>query len=208
MTGSAKNLLCGDRLESYSKTYSTVRFNAVRKTFKQFKMKKTIFSLLTLMSLIFLMITCNDRDNSTITQKQIDSLTAKIQLVTDAQKQIDANKKMVADFYQELFGDKDVNSIDKYIGDIYIQHNPAVADGKEALKQAAAQWFKGAPQEKIDIQHLSGEGDYVYIHTKSKRGTVTFSIIDIFRLENGKIVEHWDVGQEVPEKSSNPHPMF
>lgn len=171
-------------------------------------MKTTTFTLLTLVSLTFLMFSCDNRDNSTMTQTQIDSLTAKIQLVADAQKQIDTNKKMVADFYQELFGDKDINSIDKYIGDIYIQHNPAVADGKMALKEAAAQWFKGTPKEKIDIQHLSSEGDFVYIHTKSKRGTVTFSIIDIFRLENGKIVEHWDVGQEVPEKSANDHPMF
>ena len=60
----------------------------------------------------------------------------------------------------------------------------------------------------MGIQHLNAEGDFVYIHTKSKMGPKTVSIIDVFRIENGKIAEHWDVIQEVPEKSANPHPMF
>jgi len=171
-------------------------------------MNKAKFTLLSLTSLAFLLFSCNNKDNSSSTQAIVDSLNKQIQTLSDNQKQIEVNKKLVADFYQELFGDKEVNAIDKYIGDIYIQHNPAVADGKEALKQGVTQWFKGAPKEKIDIQHLSAEGNLVYIHTKSKRGTATFSTIDIFRFEKGKIVEHWDVSQEVPEKSANSHPMF
>jgi predicted SnoaL-like aldol condensation-catalyzing enzyme len=81
-------------------------------------------------------------------------------------------------------------------------------DGKDALKQGFAQWFKDAPKEEIDIQHIGADGDLVYIHTRAKMGGKTASIIDIFRIENGKIAEHWDVIQEVPEKSANPHPMF
>lgn len=171
-------------------------------------MNNAKFTLLSLTFLAILLFSCNSKDNSIAMQTKIDSLSKEIQTLSDNQKQIEVNKKLVADFYQELFGDKDVNAIDKYIGDIYIQHNPSVADGKEALRQAVAQWFKGAPKEKIDIQHLSAEGNLVYIHTKSKRGATTVSIIDIFKLENEKIVEHWDVGQEVPEKSANSHPMF
>jgi predicted SnoaL-like aldol condensation-catalyzing enzyme len=121
---------------------------------------------------------------------------------------LETNKKLVADFYQELFGDKNMDAIDKYIGDVYIQHNPGVTDGKEALKNAVRVWFKGAPKEKIDIEHLAADGNFVYIHTKSKRGNAIYSVIDIFRIENGKIVEHWDVQQEVPKQSVNPHPMF
>jgi predicted SnoaL-like aldol condensation-catalyzing enzyme len=171
-------------------------------------MKKAKFILLSLTSLTILLFSCNPKDNGTATQATIDSLNRQIQTLSDNQKQVEANKKMVAEFYQELFGDKDINAMDKYIGETYIQHNPSVADGKETLRQAVTQWFKGAPKEKIDIQHLSGDGDLVYIHTKSKRGAATVSIIDIFRFENGKIVEHWDVVQEVPEKSANSHPMF
>lgn len=171
-------------------------------------MNKATLTLLSLTSFIFLLFSCNSNDNGTTTQANIDSLNKQIQTLSDNQKQIESNKKLVADFYQELFGDKEVNAIDKYIGETYIQHNPSVADGKEALKQAVTQWFKGAPKEKIDIQHLSAEGSLVYIHTKSKRGPATVSTIDIFRFEKGKIVEHWDVSQEVPEKSANSHPMF
>ena len=171
-------------------------------------MNKEKLTLLSLTSLAILLFSCNRKDNGTATQTNIDSLNKQIQTLSDNQKQIDDNKKIVADFYQELFGDKEVNAIDKYIGETYIQHNPSVADGKEALKQGVTQWFKGAPKEKIDIQHLSAEGNLVYIHTKSKRGTTTVSTIDIFRFEKGKIAEHWDVSQEVPEKSANSHPMF
>jgi predicted SnoaL-like aldol condensation-catalyzing enzyme len=107
-----------------------------------------------------------------------------------------------------VFGDKDVEAIDKYIGDTYIQHNPVLADGKDVLKQALTAWYKGASREKIDIHHLSAEGDLVYVHTKAMHEGKVSSIIDIFRLENNKIVEHWDVIQAVPEKSANSHPMF
>lgn len=121
---------------------------------------------------------------------------------------METNKKLVADFYQELFGNKNIDVIDKYIGDVYIQHNPSAADGKESLKEVLKQWFKNANKEKIDIQHIGADGDLVYLHTKSHNGEKIFSIIDIFRIQEGKIVEHWDVIEEVPEKSANSHPMF
>jgi predicted SnoaL-like aldol condensation-catalyzing enzyme len=151
---------------------------------------------------------CNIENKDSDWQAKIDSLNTQIQALSAPQKQAEENKKLVGDFYQELFGDKNVDAIDKYLGDTYIQHNPNLPDGKEALKEGVTQWFKGAPKEKVDVQHLSADGDLVYIHTKSKMGPKTVSIIDIFRVDNNKIVEHWDVIQEVPEKSANAHPMF
>jgi predicted SnoaL-like aldol condensation-catalyzing enzyme len=123
-------------------------------------------------------------------------------------QQLEANKKMVTDMYQQLFGDKNIDAINKYIAKGYIQHNPMVADGRQALIDAAKKWFQGAPKEKIDIQHIAAEKDLVFIHTKGHMGTKTVSIIDIFRIKDGKIAEHWDVMQEVPEKAANSHPMF
>lgn len=69
-------------------------------------------------------------------------------------------------------------------------------------------WFKDAPKEKVDLQRIAADGDLVYLHVRSKMGNKTVAVVDIFRIENGKIAEHWDVIQEVPEKSANPHPMF
>lgn len=123
-------------------------------------------------------------------------------------QQQESNKKMVLEFYQELFGDKNPDAINKYIGDKYIQHNPGLPDGKEALLQAVKIWFKDAPKEKVDFRHVAADGDLVFLHVRSSLGPKIRAIVDIFRIENGKIVEHWDVIQEVPEKSANDHPLF
>lgn len=123
-------------------------------------------------------------------------------------QQQESNKKMVLEFYQELFGDKNPDAINKYIGDRYIQHNPGLPDGKEALLQAVKIWFKDAPKEKVDFRHVAADGDLVFLHVRSSLGPKIKAIVDIFRIENGKIVEHWDVIQEVPEKSANDHPLF
>ncbi len=152
-------------------------------------MKKVIFTILILLS----------------------GLILNAQIITDCEskmQQEEKNKKMVSEFYQELFGDKNFEAINKYIGDTYIQHNPGLPDGKEALLKAVKVWFKDAPKEKIDIRSIAADGDLVYLHVRGKAGTKVRAIVDIFRIENDKIVEHWDVIQEVPEKSANDHPMF
>jgi len=123
-------------------------------------------------------------------------------------QQQESNKKMVKKFYQELFGEKNPDAINKYIGDKYIQHNPGLPDGREALLNAVKVWFKDAPKEKIDFQHVAADGDLVFLHVRNNSGPKVRAIVDIFRIENGKIVEHWDVIQEVPEKSANEHPLF
>ncbi len=124
-------------------------------------------------------------------------------------KQEEANKKMVAVFYQKLFGDLDLSVIDQYIVPDYIQHNPDAKDGRLALKTILAKWFKTRKKGKIDIQHIGADGDFVYLHLKNKlpNGGLE-SNIDIFRIKNNKIVEHWDVAQAVPQHAVNPHPMF
>src|SRR5450432_39617 len=171
-------------------------------------MKSILPVFLTIAVFSFSVISCNNKEVNATSQAQIDSLTMQVKSLRDSLNQTITNKKMVADFYQELFGDKNVGAIDQYIGDTYIQHNPALPDGKDALKKGVAVWFKGQPKDTVDVKHLGADGNLVYIHTKSKMGNKTYSILDIFRVENGKIAEHWDILQEVPAKSANSHPMF
>lgn len=121
---------------------------------------------------------------------------------------IEANKKMVVEFYQELLGNKNLDVINQYIKEDYIQHNPMAADGREALKEVFSRWFKDAKPEKIDFRHIIAEDDLVVLHIKGKLGNKPVAIMDIFRIEDGKIAEHWDIIQEIPEKSANDHPMF
>jgi len=163
-------------------------------------MKNVKWALFILGVVLFVITSCGNSDTET-RLATADSLSKQATMLS-------LNKKMVAEFYQEFFGNKNIAALDEYVAPDYIQHNPGLPDGREALRQGAIVWFKGAPKTRIDIQHLSADGDLVYIHTKSKTGDKVSSVIDIFRIENGKIAEHWDVVQEVPEKAANKHPMF
>jgi predicted SnoaL-like aldol condensation-catalyzing enzyme len=127
-------------------------------------------------------------------------------------KALEFNKKLVVEFYTEVLFHGRADAIDKYIGDIYVQHNPNVADGKEALRQLIKSF---PPREKDtppsgEIVRVVAEDDLVVLHVKnyswpSPNGG---AIVDIFRVENNKIVEHWDVVQAIPEKSKNNNTMF
>lgn len=126
-----------------------------------------------------------------------------------ALEQAQKNKEIVLTFYQQMFGDKDISAVDRYIDKNYIQHNPRVADGADAFKKAATVWFQGAEKVKVDIQHVAAEGDLVFVHIKNKNKDGSLkSTMDIFRMQDGKIMEHWDVHENVPQSSANPHPMF
>jgi predicted SnoaL-like aldol condensation-catalyzing enzyme len=171
--------------------------------------KSSLYIMPFILASVLVLSACSHQKVKTDSEKaHTDSLTSQVILLRSVNQQMEDNKKLVASLYQDVFGDKNIDAVDKYLSDNYIQHNPGVADGKEALKTALKVWFKGAPKEKIDIQHLGADGNFVYIHTRSKQGNKTISVMDIFRIDGNKIVEHWDVLQEVPAKSANDHPMF
>jgi predicted SnoaL-like aldol condensation-catalyzing enzyme len=124
--------------------------------------------------------------------------------------QMEANKKAVVEFYEKAINQKDFEAASAYLGPRYIQHNPTAADGAEGLKRFIAFLRDKAPNYHSDIKRVFADGDYVILHVHNKRepdarGT---AIVDIFRLENGKIVEHWDVRQDIPEQTVNPNGMF
>jgi predicted SnoaL-like aldol condensation-catalyzing enzyme len=123
---------------------------------------------------------------------------------------LEANKKAVQEFYDFVINKKDFESARKYMGNRYKQHNPLVADGPEGLKAFIEFLKTNFPDARSEIKRVLADGDYVILHVHSIRppNMRGRAIIEIFRLENGKIDEHWDVIQEIPEESANPNGMF
>ncbi len=122
------------------------------------------------------------------------------------------NKALVLSLMQEVIGDKNINAIDKYIDETYIQHNPYSPDGRAALKEFLGGLFKGKVPKKVEVLRVAADGDLVFVHWRDRGeffGTES-SFIEIWRIENGKLVEHWDVIQGMPDKSQikSAHPLF
>jgi predicted SnoaL-like aldol condensation-catalyzing enzyme len=130
-------------------------------------------------------------------------------LAADAATQ-EANKKAVLEFYDAALNRKDFDAAAKFFGPHYIQHNPTAPDGIEGFKGFLGFLREKFPDSRSEIKRAFADGDYVILHVHSVRekGTRGRAIVDIFRLENGKIVEHWDVVQEIPEKAANSNGMF
>lgn len=106
-----------------------------------------------------------------------------------------ANKRIVLEFYDKAINAKDFEAASRFLGDRYIQHNPIAKDGPEGLK-AFIEFLKGKfPKQHNDVKRVLTSGDYVILHVHSVQepGTLGRVIGEIFRLENGKVVEHWDV---------------
>ena len=122
----------------------------------------------------------------------------------------EANKKNVVAFYNLALNDKNFEAASKYLGPRYIQHNPTAPDGAEGLKGFIEFLRAKFPESRSEVKRAFADGDYVILHVHSVRepGTRGRAIVEIFRLENGKVVEHWDVIQDVPEKAANANGMF
>jgi len=138
-----------------------------------------------------------------------DDPTTKQAAVIARHEQEEKNKALVTTAYQALFGDKDLSSLDKYFKEDYIQHNPMVPTGREALRQMLLSFgFDKAPKSKVDLVRIAADGDLVWIHTHGLWAGAESVIVDIFRVEDGKIAEHWDVIQPIPAKSANKNGIY
>ncbi|MGY3239203.1 MULTISPECIES: nuclear transport factor 2 family protein [unclassified Bradyrhizobium] len=124
--------------------------------------------------------------------------------------QEEANRNAVLAFYEKGLNQKDVDAALAYVGDRYVQHNPNAADGPEGFRKFIGFLREKFPNSHSEIKRSFVDGDYVILHVNAVRepGTKGNAIVDIFKLENGKIVEHWDVVQPIPDNPANNNTMF
>ncbi|MDQ4071035.1 MAG: nuclear transport factor 2 family protein [Actinomycetota bacterium] len=124
---------------------------------------------------------------------------------------IEQNKKTVVGYLETALNAKQpAEAVAAYVGPRYIQHNPQAPDGPDAFIAFVEGFTQQFPDARIDVRRVVAEGDLVVTHSlltvgATDRGTAA---VDIFRLEDGKIVEHWDVLQPVPETAANDNTMF
>ncbi|MGG0646532.1 ester cyclase [Bacillus mycoides] len=162
----------------------------------------SVFILGIVSTLIFQASTGNNKGNS-IKSENVASVSKE---ATEKEK----NKKRVVDFYNEVFNKHNIDIIPKYVSEDYKQHNPFVADGRKAFMDFFKEDFVKNPNSSAEIKRVVAEGDTVALHVHSRANSQDkgVAIVDIFRIKNGKIVEHWDVIQEIPSEAANDNTMF
>lgn len=131
--------------------------------------------------------------------------------VAQAQSQTEKNKKIAVAFLTMIFNEHKVAEAFKlYSVPEYKQHNPYAASGADAAIKFFEGYFSKMPGAHTDIKRVIAEGDLVAIHNNPKSSATDrgSAVVDIFRVVNGRVVEHWDVVQSIPEKSANENTMF
>jgi predicted SnoaL-like aldol condensation-catalyzing enzyme len=120
------------------------------------------------------------------------------------------NRKVISDFARLFYGEGAVReAFEQYVHPEYVQHNPGIPDGREqAIAMLTPMWQR--PNFTTEVLRILVDGDFAALHIRADNGpgNPKASVFDLYRLEDGLIVEHWDVIQVVPDDSANPHPMF
>jgi predicted SnoaL-like aldol condensation-catalyzing enzyme len=120
------------------------------------------------------------------------------------------NHDLVMGLFAEVLNPLDSSAVDRFIAPDYIQHSQLAAPGRDALKAFLDFARAQSPVAVHDIKRSFVEGDHVIVHYHVRRtpDDVGLAVMDIFRIENGLIAEHWDVLQDVPTQGPNPNSMF
>jgi predicted SnoaL-like aldol condensation-catalyzing enzyme len=121
------------------------------------------------------------------------------------------SKELVTAFFRMMFQDKEVEqAMHTYVSNDLIQHDPYLPSGAAGMTDFFVPYFEQHPQASADIKQVIAEGDTVVVHSlwKESPEDAGQAVVDIFRVDKGKIVEHWDVSQDIPENPANSNGMF
>jgi len=124
--------------------------------------------------------------------------------------QTEANKALIGEFLKRIFKDRDPQRAAELITDRYIQHDPEMPTGKAGFLQKLPGLFIEFPDLHAEVKHMWADGDDVIVHsfyrfTPQDRGA---AVVDIFRIQDGRIDEHWGVAREIPAQMANDNGMF
>ncbi len=136
--------------------------------------------------------------------------TAKRSPARSEQARLEANKKLVLTMYQHLIGDKDFDKARPYLGDYYRQHAPYARDGHDGVRDWVKGFKEAFPNHRYEVKKVIAEGDFVVLHLHGMNGPNPHgeSVVDMFRVKDGKVIEHWDVIQAIPDSADNANSMF
>lgn len=120
------------------------------------------------------------------------------------------NTRNAIAFYREAFEGRPIAAVHKYVGEEYIQHNPAVKDGKEGFIEYFSRMQEEYPEKTVNFVRTVAEGNLVALHTHQVwPGNEEYVTMDFFRFDDhGKICEHWDAIQRIPDASANGNTMY
>lgn len=123
---------------------------------------------------------------------------------------VEQNRQTVIAFYERAFNDRDpAGAVADHAGQVYIQHNPSAPDGTDGFIAFATAFVEQHPGLHIDVKRAVAEGDMVVTHSRMTiPGAPDTAIFDLWRLEDDKVVEHWDAIQPVPATAANDNTMF
>jgi predicted SnoaL-like aldol condensation-catalyzing enzyme len=123
---------------------------------------------------------------------------------------LETSKALMQAFYQKALNERDADAADTFLGDCYVQHNPLVEDGPAGLRRYLGWIAANFPDARSEVKRVFADEDIVILHVHRVRtpGTHGDAIVNLFQAEDGRIVEHWDVIQPVPETAANNNGMF
>lgn len=118
-------------------------------------------------------------------------------------------RALVTEFARMFYTERDVRgAFERFVAEDYIQHNPTIPDGRAAAIEMLTPKFS-TPGARFAIERILVDGDHALIHVKAMfPGNPVAAVADIYRIEGGRVVEHWDVLQRMPDEVANDHPMF